>query len=141
MFSHEIRRISKDQLPGMVSPMFNILTIRGTIRKRVAEARKNMTDLERASLLKLEPCTVCTPLSEKMTVNIITQRPVGKRCTLPLESKTEVPAAPLNVPWFTELVFLIRYGTAVIRDCAQNIFSLSLRHARRGDLKRNIKCC
>ena len=25
MFSHEIRRISKDQLPGMVSPMFNVI--------------------------------------------------------------------------------------------------------------------
>ena len=25
MFSHEIRRISKDQLPGMVSPVFDML--------------------------------------------------------------------------------------------------------------------
>ena len=25
MFSHEIRRISKDQLPGMVSPIFHTL--------------------------------------------------------------------------------------------------------------------
>ena len=27
MFSHEIRRISKDQLPGMVSPMFSLFQI------------------------------------------------------------------------------------------------------------------